>query len=98
MKFLLNLFTFIDSNKNNLDTLSIKAEHLIFDYRKYTILYSFLDKLTLNNNSKNKITSLTYQVTFYNIVNIYKLIPYNIENLSLGYFDIQTFESFVNNN
>ena len=96
MKFLLNLFTFIDSNKNNLDTLSVQAEHLIFDYRKYTILYSFFDKLTLSNNSKNKITSLTYQVTFYNIVNIYKLIPYNIENLSLGSFDIQTFESFVN--
>ena len=96
MKFLLNLFTFIDSNKNNLDTLSVQAEHLIFDYRKYTILYSFFDNLALSNNQKNKITSLTYQVTFYNIINIYKLIPYNIENLSLGSFDTQTFESFMN--
>ena len=96
MKFLLNLFTFMDSNKNNLDTLSIQAEHLIFDYRKYTILYSFFDELTLSINPENKITNLTYQVTFYNIVNIYKLIPYNIEKLSLGSFDIQTFESCVN--
>ena len=96
MKFLLNLFIFIDSNKNNLDTLSVQAEQLIFDYRKYTVLYSFFDKLTLSNNPKNKITSLTYQVIFYNIVNIYKIIPYNIENLSLGSFDIQTFEEFIN--
>ena len=32
MKFFLNLFTFIDSNKNNLDTLSVQGERLIFDY------------------------------------------------------------------
>ena len=96
MKFLLNLFIFIDSSKNNLDTLSVQSEQFIFDSRKYTILNNFFDKLCLCNNKNNKITSLTYQVTFYKIVNIYRLIPYNIGYLSLGNFDLETFEGFVN--
>ena len=96
MKFLLNLFIFIDSNKNNLDTLSIQAENFVFDSRKHTILNNFFDKLYLYNNPKNKITSLTYKVKFYKIINIYRLIPYNIEYLSLGSFDYETFDGFVN--
>lgn len=96
MKFLLNLFIFIDSNKNNIDTLSIQAQNFVFDSRKYIILYNFLDKLYLCNNPNNKITNLTYQVTFYKIVNIYRLIPYNIEYLSLGSFDLETLKGFIN--
>ena len=96
MKFLLNLFIFIDSDKNNLDTISVQAENFIFDSRKHTILNNFFDKLYLCKNSKNKITSLTYQVKFYKITNIYRLIPYNIEYLSLGSFDQETFDEFVN--
>ena len=96
MKFLLNLFYFIDSDKNNLDTISVQAENFIFDSRKHTILNNFFDKLYLCNNSKNKITSLTYQVKFYKITNIYRLIPFNIEYLSLGSFDKETFDEFVN--
>ena len=96
MKFLLNLFIFIDSNKNNIDTLSIQAQNFVFDSRKYIILYNFLDKLYLCKNPNNKITNLTYQVSFYKIVNIYRLIPYNIEYLSLGSFDLETLKGFVN--
>ena len=96
MKFLLNLFIFIDSNDNNLDTLSIQAEKFVFDSRKYIILYNFVDKLSLCNNPKNKIKNLTYQVIFYKIVNIHKIIPYQIEYLSLGSFDLETLKAFVN--
>ena len=95
MKFLINLFIFIDSNKNNIDTLSLQAERFIFDSRKH-ILNNIFEKLNLFNNSNNKIKKLTYQVTFYRIINIYRLVPYNIEQLSLGSFDKQTFEVFVN--
>ena len=95
-KFLLNLFIFIDSCKNNLNTLSIQAENFIFDRRKDTLLINYFDKLTLYNNPDNKITKLTYQVSFYKIINIYRLIPYNIEHLSLGEFDLDTFKGFVN--
>ena len=95
MKFLLNLFIFIDLNDNNLDTLSIQAEKFVFDSRKHIILYDFFEKLSLSNNPKNKISNLTYQVIFYKIVNIHKLIPYNIEYLSLGSFDLDTLDAFV---
>ena len=96
MKFLLNLFLFIDSNKNNIDTLSIQAERFIFDSRKHIILTNFFNKLNLYNNSNNKLTKLTYQVTFNKILNIHRIVPYNIEQLSLGSFDKDTFEGFVN--
>ena len=95
-KFLLNLFIFIDSCKNNLNTLSIQAQNFIFDGRKDSILINYFDKLTLYNNPNNKITKLTYQVSFYKIINIYRIIPYNIEHLSLGEFDLDTFKGFVN--
>ena len=95
MKFLLNLFLFMDSDKNNLDTISVQAENFIFDSRKHTILNNFFDKLNLCNNPKNKIINMTYQVKFYKIINIYQLIPYNIEYLSLGSFDLETFDEFV---
>lgn len=96
MKFLLNLFIYIDSAKNNFETLSVQAENFIFDSRKHTILNDFFDKLCLSNNKNNNIKSLTYQVTFYKIINIHKLVPYNIEQLSLGSFDLDTFQVFVN--
>ena len=95
-KFLLNLFIFIDSCKNFLNTLSVQAQNLIFDGRKDTILNDFFDKLFLFSDAKNKITKLTYQASFYKMVNIYRIIPYNIENLSLGSFDLDTLKEFVN--
>jgi hypothetical protein len=96
MKFLLNLLIYIDSAKNNFNTLSVQAEYFIFDSRRHTILNNFFDKLCLSSSPDNKITRLTYQVTFYKIINIHKLIPYNVENLSLGSFDFDTFKNFVN--
>ena len=96
MKFLLNLLIYIDSAKNNFNTLSVQAEYFIFDSRRHTILNNFFDKLCLSSSPDNKITRLTYQVTFYKIINIHKLVPYNVENLSLGSFDFVTFKNFVN--
>ena len=95
LKFLLNLFIFMDSSLNNLDTLSVQAENIIFDSRRIPTLYNFFDKLSFFNNPKHRVTKLTYQVTFYKIINIYRLVPYNIENLSLGAFDLETFKAFV---
>ena len=95
MKFFLNIFIFIDNSLNNIKTLSINAENFIFDSRKNPILNDFFDKLTFYLNKDNKLTSLTFQVRFYNIRNIYRLIPYNLTFLSLGAFDYETFDCFV---
>ena len=95
MKFFLNIFIFIDNSLNNIKTLSINAENFIFDSRKNPILNDFFDKLTFYLNKDNKLTSLTFQVRFYSIRNIYRLIPYNLTYLSLGSFDYETFDCLV---
>ena len=95
MKFFLNIFIFIDKSLNNIQTLSINAENFIFDSRKNPILNDFFDKLTFYLNQDNKLTNLTFQVRFYSINNIYRLIPYNLTYLSLGSFDYETFNCFV---
>ena len=96
MKFFLNIFIFIDKSLNNIKTLSINAENFILDSRKNPILNDFFDKLTFYLNKDNKLTSLTFQVKFYKINNIYRLIPYNLTDLSLGSFDYVTFSCLVN--
>jgi hypothetical protein len=96
MKFFLDIFIFIDNTLNNIKTLSINAENFIFDNRKNPILNDFFGKLTFYLNKENKLTNLTFQVRFYNIINIYRLIPYNLTYLSLGSFDYETFNSLVN--
>ena len=96
MKFFLDIFIFIDKSVNNITTLSISAENFIFDSRKNPILNDFFDKLTIYLNKDNKLINLTFQVRFYNIDNIYRLIPFNLVYLSLGSFDYETFNCFVN--
>ena len=95
MKFFLNIFIFIDNSLNNIKTLSINAENFIFDSRKNPIINNFFDKLSFYLKPDNKLTSLTFQVRFYNISKIYRLIPYNLTYLSLGSFDYETFNCFV---
>lgn len=95
MKFFLNIFIFIDNSLNNIKTLSINAENFIFDSRKNPIINNFFDKLSFYLKQDNKLTSLTFQVRFYNISKIYRLIPYNLTYLSLGSFDYETFNCFV---
>ena len=80
---------------NNINTLRISAENFIFDSRKNPILNNFCDKLSFYLNDENKLTNLTFQARFYNINNIYRLIPYNLTYLSLGSFDYNTFYYFV---
>ena len=95
LKFLLNIFILVDLSQNSIQTLTIVAKKLIFDNRKCKIINKLFDNLTSYNNKNNKISTLTFQFKFYGITNIYKIIPYNIIYLSLGAFDYETFDSFV---
>ena len=95
-KLILNLIAFIDSAISNLTILSIQAESLELNGRKCIYLEKFFDKLNLYKNPDNKVKSLTIQCQIYKIINIHKLIPYGIEYLSLGSFDLNTFIFLVN--
>ena len=95
-KLILNLIAFIDSAISNLTILSVQAELLELNGRKCIYLEKFFDKLNLYKNPDNKVKSLTIQCQIYKIINIHKLIPYGIEYLSLGSFDLNTFIFLVN--
>ena len=96
LKLILNLLSFINSPISNLGILSIQAESLILNGRNNIYLVEFFDKLNLYNNINSKIKSLTFQCKFYHIINIHKLIPYGIEYLSIGSFDLETYINFTN--
>ena len=95
IKFLLNLFILIDESKLDLLSFIIKGKNLSFDNRKFPFLSNFFDQINIYNNKQNKINSFTFQVYFANIFNIYRIIPYNICELSIGEFDYETFEYFT---
>ena len=95
MKFFLDLFIFIDSSLNNIKSLTIISDNFVFDSRKYPILNDFCDKLYFYLKKEHKLTNLTFQVKFYNIRKIYRFIPYNLTNLSIGSLDSETFNCLV---
>ena len=95
-KLILNLIAFINTPVSNLTILSIQAESLELNGKKCIYLEKFFDKLNLYNAPNNKVKSLTIQCQIYNIINIHKLIPFGIEYLSLGTFDLNTFIYLVN--
>ena len=95
MKFFLDLFIFIDCSVNNIKLLSLTSENFVFDGRKYPMLNEFCDKLYFYLKKDHKLTSLTFQVKFYNIRKIYRFLPYNLTFLSIGSFDYETFNCLV---
>ena len=95
MKFFLDLLIFMDKSLNNIKKLIIKSENFIFDSKKNPILNNFFDNLSLYLNKDIKLEELKFQVRFYNINNIHKLISFNLTNLSLGSLDYTTFNNLV---
>ena len=95
IKFLLNLFILIEDSKLNLLSLILQGKNLPFDNRRFPFLSNFFDQINIYNNKKIKINSFTFQVYFSNINNIYRIIPYNICELSIGEFDYETFAYFT---
>lgn len=95
MKFFLDLFIIIDTISKSINSLTLRAENFIFDSRKNPILNDFCDKLHFYLNKKHKLKCLIFQVRFYRIQKIYRFIPYNLEYLSIGSLDYETFNCLV---
>ena len=95
IKVILNLISFINSPLSNLGILSIQSGSIVLNGKKCIYLEKFFDKLNLFKDSNNKVKSLTLQCQIYHIINIYRLIPYGVEYLSLGALDLDTFIQLV---
>ena len=93
LKFILNIFSLINSRPTfrNITILS----NLNFDNRKHPFLTEFLENIDLFNIEESQIKSLTLKFKIYEIHNLYRLIPYNVNHLSLGSFDLSSFKYFV---
>ena len=55
----------------------------------------FFEDISIYQNKSSQIESLTLKFKIYNITNFYRIIPYNITHLSLGSFDLFSFQYFV---
>ena len=95
IKFFLNIFIYLNKMKCPLKKLTLLADNLNFDNRKYPFLSEFFETMNIYENSKSPVESLTLKFRIYSLPNIYRIIPYNITHLSLGSFDLFSFQYFV---
>jgi len=95
LKLLLNLIIIIDNEKLNLTSFMLQSNNILLNKIKFPFLIDFFDKINIFLNKNNRLRKLTLQLKLYGIHNIYRIIPYNIVELSLGEFDYESLESFV---
>ena len=94
LKFIINIFIAIDNMKLTLSTFNLQTSNFFFDGNKYPFLDEFFGKLCIYSNHELILSKLTCQMKFKNITNIYRIIPYNVTQLSIGELDYQTFIHF----
>jgi hypothetical protein len=95
LKFIINIFIAIDNMKLTLSTFNLQTSNFFFDGIKYPFLDEFFGKLCIYSNHELILSKLTCQMKFKNITNIYRIIPYNVTQLSIGELDYQTFIHFT---
>ena len=95
LKLIINLLITIDNGKLNLASFMLESNNIILNKIKFPFLIDFFDKINIFLNKNNRLVKLSLQLKLYGITNIYRIIPYNIMELSLGEFDYESLESFV---
>jgi hypothetical protein len=95
LKLIMNLFIAIDNSKLNLTSFILQANNLFLDSKKYQFLIEFFEKIYIFSNKESRLSKLTYHMRLANITNIYRIVPYNINELSIGEFDTESFMYFV---
>ena len=95
IKLIINIFISINHTPKTFKKLTIISEALYFDNRKYPFLSDFLDNINIFQEESSQIESLTLKFKIYSLHNFYRIIPYNVTHLSLGSFDLFSFQYFV---
>ena len=95
LKLIMNIFIAIDNSKLNLTSFILQASNLSLDSKKYQFLIEFFEKIYIFSNKELRLSKLTYHMRLVNITNIYRIVPYNINELSIGEFDSESFIYFV---
>ena len=99
IKLILNIFIYLDqprySSKILLNSLTIIADNLFLDNKKHPFLNHFFENINIYKRNKFMLEKLTLKANISGVTNIYKIIPYHVHYLSLGTFDLESFEYFV---
>ena len=99
LKLIINIFIYINNQnqkkEKSFNKITIISDNLNFDNRKYPFLKDFLENTEIYNNNNSNIKCLTLKFKIFEIKNLYKIIPYNINHLSLGSFDLISLEYFI---
>ena len=100
IKLIINMFIYLDkenfkSNYNDLNTFSIIAENLSFDNRKHPFLNFYFENMNIYRKEDILLSKFTLKLKMIGITNIYKIIPFQLNYLSIGSFDLETFKYFV---
>ena len=99
IKLIINMFIYIDKSGNNsyfgLDSFTIIADNLFLDNKKHPFLNIFFDNMNIYKKKSLMLQKLTLKLKMAGLTNIYKIIPYHVNYLSLGSFDLESFEYFV---
>ena len=95
IKLIINIFISNNHTPKTFKKLTIISEALYFDNRKYPFLSDFLDNINIFQEESSQIESLTLKFKIYSLHNCYRIIPYNVTHLSLGSFDLFSFQYFV---
>ena len=98
IKLIINMFIYIDktpASKNSLTSFTVSADNFSLDNKKHIFLNSFFENINIYKKKNINLRKLSLNMKMYQIKNIYKIIPSRINYLSIGSFDIETFECFV---
>jgi hypothetical protein len=99
IKLIINMFIYIDKSGSNsyfgLESFTIIADNLFLDNKKHPFLNTFFDNMNIYKKKNLMLPKLTLKLKMAGLTNIYKIIPYHVNYLSLGTFDFESFEYFV---
>ena len=99
IKLIMNIFTYIEKSVGVsnfvLKSLTIIADNLFLDNKKHPFLNIFFENITYFEKKNLKLEKLTLKTKMSGLTNIYRIIPYHVNYLSMGSFDLPTFEYFV---
>ena len=95
MKFLLNMFIYLNDPNCKLNEVTLLSPKTILDGRLLNNIDLIFKEMDFNINNMY-LYELHVQFTIFNIPNIKNIISRNLLTLSIGDLDIPTFESIVN--
>ena len=93
LKFLFNIFFYLENPHNMTQTLKIKSSNIFFEPKKNSLINHFLKNLNLSTNKC--LRNLSISLKFISVINLEKLFTEKLEYLNIGDLCLDTFSYFT---